>query len=308
MKIVVLAGGESPEREISIKSGENVLKALRKKGHEVLYLDPVDRNFLTKLLKFKPECVFIALHGGKGESGIIQGFLETLNIPYTGSDVLSSAICMNKIVMKKILKFHKIPTPPFVIVEKNKKVSLPFPFPVVVKPASLGSTIGIKIVKKKRELKKAIEECFNFDNEIFIEKFIEGKEITVGILGNEKIEILPPIEIRTKTGFYDYKAKYTPGESEHIIPPNISAKSLKKVKEVAEKVYRIMRCSGFARMEIIVSKRGIPYILDVNTIPGLTETSLLPDAAKAKGITFENLCEKIIMLAIQKWKQKAEEE
>lgn len=304
MKIIVLGGGESPEREISIKSGKNVFKALKKKGYEVLYLDPTDKNFLNKLIKFKPDCVFIALHGGKGESGIIQGFLETLNIPYTGSDVLSSSICMNKIIMKKILKFHKIPTPPFVPVEKNKKVSLPFPLPVVVKPANLGSTIGIKIVRKKRELKKAIEECFNFDNEVFIEKFIEGKEITVGILGNEKIEILPPIEIKTKTNFYDYKAKYTLGESEHIIPPEISIKSLNKVKEVAGKVYRIMKCGGFARIDIILSKKGIPYILDVNTIPGLTETSLLPDAAKGKGITFENLCEKIINLAMEKWKQK----
>jgi len=308
MKVIVFAGGDSPERDISLKSGKQVYKALKKRGYNVVLVDPSAKNFFKKLIEFKPECVFIALHGGKGENGVIQGFLETLNIPYTGSGVLSSAICMNKIIMKKILKFHNIPTPPFVIVEKNKIPYIPFSFPVVVKPANLGSTIGIKIVKKEKYLKSAIENCFKFDEEVFIEKFIEGKEITIGVLGNEKIEILPAIEIRTKNGFYDYRAKYTPGESQHIIPPQLSEKNIKKANKIAEKVYKITKCSGFARMEMMIDKKGTPYILDVNTIPGMTETSLLPDAAKYKGISFEDLCEKILNYAIEKWKTKQKEE
>ncbi|HOV21909.1 MAG TPA: D-alanine--D-alanine ligase [bacterium] len=308
MKIIVLAGGKSPERDVSLMSGKQVYNALKRKNYSVILLDPSKKTFLKKLIEFKPDCVFIVLHGGKGENGVIQGTLETLNIPYTGSGVLSSAMCMNKIITKKFLKFHKIPTPPFVVVEKNKKFHLPFSFPVVVKPANLGSTIGIRIVKKEKELKKAVKECFNLDNDVFIEKFIEGKEITIGILGNEKIRVLPAIEIRTKTGFYDYKAKYTPGESQHIIPPEIPEKFLKNAYNNAKKVYKIMRCSGFARMEIMINKNGVPYILDVNTIPGMTKTSLLPDAAKYAGINFDDLCEQILNYAIEKWKKKQKEE
>ena len=146
MKVIVFAGGDSPERDVSLASGKQVYKALKKRGHNVILIDPSEKNFFKKVIEFQPDCVFIALHGGKGENGVIQGFLEAINIPYTGSGVLSSAICMNKIIMKKILKFHNIPTPAFVVVEKDKIPYIPFPFPVVVKPANLGSTIGIRIV------------------------------------------------------------------------------------------------------------------------------------------------------------------
>ena len=305
MKIVILAGGDSSEREISLRSGKEVFNALKKKGHELFLLDPVEENFCEKILKIKPDCVFIALHGGKGEGGIIQGFLETLNIPYTGSDTLSSAICLNKLVSKKILKFHKIPTPDFIVVDKSfSPEKIPFKYPVVVKPASQGSTIGIKIVEKESELYKAIKEAFNYDNEVFIEKYIDGKEVTVSIIGNENPKVMPIIEIITPTGFYDYKAKYTPGGSIHKIPPDLPENVIKKVEDVAIKAYKAVKCSGFARIEIIVSKKGTPYILDINTIPGLTKTSLFPDSAKAAGIPFEELCEKIINLALEKWKKK----
>ncbi|RKY30559.1 MAG: D-alanine--D-alanine ligase [Candidatus Omnitrophota bacterium] len=305
MKIVILAGGDSSEREISLRSGKEVFNALKKKGHELFLLDPVEENFCEKILKIKPDCVFIALHGGKGEGGIIQGFLETLNIPYTGSDTLSSAICLNKLISKKILKFHKIPTPDFIVVDKSfSPEKIPFKYPVVVKPASQGSTIGIKIVEKESELYKAIKEAFNYDNEVFIEKYIDGKEVTVSIIGNENPKVMPIIEIITPTGFYDYKAKYTPGGSIHKIPPDLPENVIKKVEDVAIKAYKAVKCSGFARIEIIVSKKGTPYILDINTIPGLTKTSLFPDSAKAAGIPFEELCEKIINLALEKWKKK----
>ena len=232
MKIVILAGGDSSEREISLRSGKEVFNALKKKGHELFLLDPVEENFCEKILKIKPDCVFIALHGGKGEGGIIQGFLETLNIPYTGSDTLSSAICLNKLVSKKILKFHKIPTPDFIVVDKSfSPEKIPFKYPVVVKPASQGSTIGIKIVEKESELYKAIKEAFNYDNEVFIEKYIDGKEVTVSIIGNENPKVMPIIEIITPTGFYDYKAKYTPGGSIHKIPPDLPENVIKKVED-----------------------------------------------------------------------------
>ena len=305
MKIVVLAGGESAEREISLKSGREVFNALQKKGHSLFLLDPSDKNFCDQLLRIKPDCVFIALHGGKGEGGIIQGFLETLNIPYTGSDTLSSAICLNKLISKKILKFHKIPTPDFIVVDDSfSPEKIPFKYPVVVKPASQGSTIGIKIVNKESELYSAIKEAFRYDKEVFIEKYIKGKEITVSILGNENPKIMPIIEIITPTGFYDYKAKYTPGGSIHKIPPDLPEKVIKRIEEVSLKTYKAVKCSGFARMEIIVSKKGTPYILDINTIPGLTSTSLFPDSARAAGISFEDLCDKLIKLAMEKWKKR----
>ena len=303
MKIAILYGGESPEREVSLKSGKCVYYALRKK-YDVKLFDPSKKNFINKFLKFNPDIVFIALHGGIGENGAIQGFCETLKIPYTGSGVLSSALCLNKIICKEILSYHKIPTPPFVVIEKNKPIKMKFKFPVVVKPANLGSTIGVKIVYNKEQMFSAIKEAFSIDEEVFIEKYIDGKEVTVGIIGNEEIEVLPIIEIRTRKGFYDYKAKYTPGESFHIIPPELPKNLIKKVENIAIKTYKVLKCSGFARMEIIIDKKNRPFVLDVNTIPGLTKVSLLPDAAKFKGISFSQLCEIILNLGLEKWKKK----
>jgi len=304
MRIAVLYGGESPEREVSLKSGRSVANALRKKKHKVFLLDPSKKSFFKKIIEIKPDCAFIALHGGMGEGGIIQGFLEVLHIPYTGSGVLSSALCLNKILTKKILVYHKLPTPAFIEVQRGVKTSLPFSFPAVVKPANLGSTIGIKIVKNSRELEPAIKKCFSIDNEVLVEEYIRGVEITAGILGdNTSPELLPLIEIETKTGFYDYEAKYTSGGSKHIIPPRLNEKTIKEIESASVSAYKVLGCSGFARMEMIV-KRGIPYILDVNTIPGLTNLSLLPDAARAKGISFENLCERILISAEKNAKKK----
>lgn len=299
MKIVVLYGGDSPEREVSLVSGSAVAKALSKK-HSVFKIDPAHKNFHKKLVKIKPDCVFIALHGGKGENGTIQGFLESLGIPYTGSGVCSSAICMNKIIMKKILIFHSIPTPDFVIAERNSIPELPFGYPCVVKPASLGSTLGISIVNNVSQMKNALRKAFKLDREVFIERFIRGKEITIGIIGNENLQVLPPIEIRTKRKLYDYQAKYRKGGSQHIIPPEIDRELLDNASDYAMKTYRVLGCSGCARMEIIIGNDGKMFILDVNTVPGLTPLSLLPDAAKHAGISFENLCEKLVELGLER--------
>ena len=284
-------------------SGREVARALRKSGHRVTLMDPSGKTFLKNIARVKPECVFIALHGGKGEGGVIQGFLETVGIPYTGSGVLPSALCLNKIVMKKLLVFHGLPTADFAEVERGKEFKAPFGFPLVVKPANLGSTIGIKIVRNEKEMKGAIKECFFLDNEVFVERYLEGKEVTAAVLGNRKPENLPLIEIETPTGFYDYKAKYTAGGSRHIIPARLEKDVIEKAEDTAAEAYRILGCSGFARMEMIISRKT-PYILDVNTIPGLTKTSLLPDAARAEGISFEELCDKLVRLAMEKWKTK----
>ncbi|MCM8758403.1 MAG: D-alanine--D-alanine ligase [Candidatus Omnitrophica bacterium] len=299
MKIVVLCGGDSPEREVSLVSGKSVAKALSK-NHRVFKLDPVKKDFHKKLVRIKPDCVFIALHGGKGEDGTIQGFLETLNIPYTGSGVCASAICMNKIIMKKILIFHNIPTPEFVLVERKIIPEIPFGYPCVVKPASLGSTIGISIVENSSQLKTGLTKAFRLDREVFVEKFIKGKEITIGIIGNEKLQVLPPIEIRTSRKLYDYHAKYKKGGSQHVIPPEIDKKFLDKASDYAIKTFKVLGCSGFARMEIIIQENGEMFILDVNTVPGLTPLSLLPDAARHAGISFESLCEKIVELGLER--------
>lgn len=297
MKIAVLYGGESPEREVSLRSGRAVASALKKKGHRVSLLDPAKTDFCKKILKTKLDCAFIALHGGMGEGGVIQGFLEVLGIPYTGSGVQASALCLNKVLTKKVLAYHKLPTPSFVEVERGRKITLPFGLPAVVKPASLGSTIGIKIVRDEKQLNSAVKACFLLDSQVFIEEYIKGVEVTVGVLGNTvSPEPLPVIEIETPDGFYDYEAKYTPGRSKHIIPPRLKDETIKKIEEISLSAYRVLGCYGFARMELII-RQNIPYILDVNTIPGMTNTSLLPDAARAKGISFEDLCEKLVLFA-----------
>ncbi|MCM8777546.1 MAG: D-alanine--D-alanine ligase [Candidatus Omnitrophica bacterium] len=300
MRIAVLYGGDSPEREISLRSGKAVAEALKRKRHKILLIDTAKKNFVKKILGV--DCAFIALHGEKGEDGTIQGLLEILGIPYTGSGVRASAMCMNKVITKKILLYHKIPTPLFLEVKKDSPVKPPFPFPVVVKPANMGSTIGIKITRNRKQMLSAIKECFKLDSEVFIEEYIKGLEVTAGILGNDNPKVLPVIEIETPTGFYDYKAKYTPGGSRHIIPARIEKRTLKKIEDIALNTYKILGCSGFARMEMIV-KKGVPYVLDVNTIPGMTDTSLFPDAAKAKGISFEELCERIVMLGLERWQK-----
>lgn len=299
MKIVVLCGGDSPEREVSLVSGDSVAKALAKK-HKVFKIDTIKKDFVKKIIRIKPDCVFIALHGGKGENGTIQGFLETMNIPYTGSGVCASAVCMNKIIMKKILKFHNIPTPEFVVAENGSIPNIPFGYPCVVKPASLGSTLGISIVDNLFQMKKAIKKAFKLDRDVFIERFINGKEITIGIIGNKKLQVLPAIEIRTKRKLYDYTAKYKKGGSIHIIPPEIDKRLLDKASDYAVKTYSVLDCAGCARMEIIIQENGEMFILDVNTVPGLTPLSLLPDAASHAGISFEQLCETLINLGLER--------
>ncbi|KUG04388.1 d-alanine--d-alanine ligase [hydrocarbon metagenome] len=308
INVLVLMGGLSEEREVSLRSGAGVYDALKKVGYQAKTLD-LSRENLGKIKDISPDVVFIALHGKYGEDGTVQGYLDILGIPYTGSGVETSAICINKGTTKKIFAYEGIPTADFVIITqyeyRKKQLDLTktvskLGLPLVVKAATQGSSIGVYIVKTPDELKSAIEEAFKYDQEVVIEKFIEGPQLTVAIIGNEEPQVLPIIEITAANEFYDYEAKYTPGMCEHIIPARVSESVHDKVIEISKKVYTGFRCRGYARIDFMIDKDENPYVLEINTIPGMTSMSLVPDAARAAGIKYEELVDKIVCLALRK--------
>lgn len=289
-KIGVLCGGTSSEREISLQSGKAVFNALKKLGFKTVLID-ADKTVAQKIVKEKIDIAYITLHGKPGEDGTIQGMLEIMQIPYTGCGVFSSSASIDKIISKKIFDYAKIPTAKWFIVEKFKPVPEKIKFPVVVKPASQGSAIGISIVKNQKEFEKAIKLAFKFDEQILVEQYIKGTEITAGVLNGEN---LPVVEIVPKGKFYDFKSKYTVGQSTHIIPARLSKKAIAKVEKIARQVYKEFKCKGMCRVDMIVDNKENIYVLEVNTLPGMTQTSLFPDAAKAKGMTFEDLVLEIL--------------
>lgn len=307
-KIGVLLGGRSAEREVSLRTGEAIYRALLEKGYEAIKMD-VDNNIVENLKHNNIGLAFIALHGKYGEDGTIQGLLEMLDIPYTGSGVLASAIAMNKIVTKKILLAEGIPTPEHCTVSLEEFTNNPrseikakitgLDLPVVIKAATQGSTIGITFVNDSNQIKTGLEEAFKYDTEALVEKTVKGPEITASVLGNENPQVLPLIEIVSATGVYDYEAKYTVGMSEHIIPPRIGKEIQAEIGFWAEKTYQAIGCRGLARVDFMVDSAGKPFVLEVNTMPGMTETSLYPDAARAAGISFPDLMEKLVRLAGQ---------
>jgi D-alanine-D-alanine ligase len=309
LKVAVLMGGWSAEREISLKTGRQVSKALRSLGHQVVEID-VDESFIDELKKAKPDVVFIALHGRFGEDGTVQGALDLLGLPYTGSGTLASALGLNKIKSKQIFKACGIPTPDFLALneaeykqkrdEGERKIIKEVGLPLVVKPACEGSTIGLSIVKDESQLRLALKKAFEYDREVVIEKFIRGREVTVGILGNESLQALPTLEIVPKKEFYDFEAKYTAGLSEHIIPARLSEHQQLEVQELAIKAHKALGCENFSRVDLIVEPGGKAFVLEVNTIPGLTEISLFPDAARAAGLSFPQLISKLVDLALAK--------
>jgi len=296
VKVGMLMGGLSQEREISLKTGKAIQKALAEKGYNVCPID-VGQDISETLVKKKIECAFLALHGKFGEDGTIQGMLELMRIPYTGSGVLASALALHKIVAKKVFLYEKIPTPPFEVfyreeIEKDPQKAIGIPFPYVVKPAREGSTIGVSVVRTEEAGVRALKEAGKFDKEILVEEFMKGKEITVGIL--EDIP-LPIIEIVPKSGFYDYHSKYTKGETQYIIPARIPREKYLLAQEISLKAFHALGCSGFARVDLMTDEDGNPYVIDVNTMPGMTETSLLPKAAEFAGIPFGDLVERILL-------------
>lgn len=305
-KIAVVMGGPSSEAEVSRRSGGAILAALQSKGYNAVGLELVPETFVDQLRDMKIDWVFNAIHGHYGEDGVIQGTLEMLGIPYTSSTVMSAAVTMDKVATKRFFIAEGIPTPKSCTYYRfeNKKRDLVqeiidgFSLPVVVKAASQGSSIGVVIVKAAEELSAALEEAFKYDREVLVEEFIEGRELTVAVWGNEEEqEALPVIEITTADGWYDYVNKYKAGASTHIIPAPIGEELTGKVQAIAKKAFAICGCCGIARVDFMLSKAGEPYAIEVNTVPGMTETSLVPDAGRSIGLDFPELCEKILQLS-----------
>jgi D-alanine-D-alanine ligase len=296
----------SSEREVSLKSGEGVARALIGREHDVRVLD-LDDGLYSSLLSFRPEMVYIALHGAYGEDGRIQGMLEIMGLKYTGSGVLASAVALDKVLSKKLFGLAGIPTPRWALACKEDwdkgLVDLGqfdfLGFPMVVKPSREGSSFGMSIVRERKGTEAALRKAFACDREVLLEEYIAGKEITVGVLGNECLEYLPPIEIVPKNEFYDYESKYAPGGSEHIIPARIPEEVLVDVGQLAVAAHRAIGCRAFSRVDLMLDQDNRPYVLEVNTLPGMTETSLLPDAARAIGLDYADLVEKILQLSAQ---------
>lgn len=294
-RIGVLMGGMSREREVSLRSGKKVLESLLRQGFQSQAIDPLEKGFIEKL--YNIDTAFIALHGHYGEDGCIQGLLELLNIPYTGSGVLASALCMDKVATKKIFATCGIPTPKYYsfnsrngLKQECEEVLRNFDLPIVAKPISEGSSIGVTVVKEEKGIIEVIEGLIDEFQSAFVEEFIDGNEVTVGILGCGKdIQVLPILELVSKNPFYDYESKYTQGMTEFIIPARLPKDIYRKTQEVALEAHLILGCHGFSRVDIIVGKTGIPYVHDVNTIPGLTELSDLPACANAAGINYDEL-------------------
>lgn len=303
-RIGVLMGGPSSEREISLKSGRAIYGALKQLGLEVVAIDIKTDNVkenIDLIKSYKINCAFLALHGRFGEDGKIQEILETIKIPYTGSGVHASRLGMDKIASRKIFEISGLAVPRYKILDKlsynaNWKFTDNIVFPVVVKPATHGSSIGLSIVDQKEGLDEAVDLAFQYDERVLVEEYIKGKEVTVGILDDKA---LPVIEIIPKRRFFDYTAKYEAGMTDYVVPAELEEKIAKKIQSAAVLAHRLLGCSGYSRVDMVLSQDYIPYVLEVNTIPGFTEMSLLPKAAKASGIDFTQLCIKLIELAYE---------
>ena len=326
MKIAVLMGGRSSEREISLRTGQGVAQALRNLGHDVTSVDAADGSVLpagkeeasaakretvlklpvSAMLKGlqtpaveQSEMVFIALHGTYGEDGTVQAALELLGKVYTGSGVLASAIVMDKAMSKRVFEREAIPTPHWVVLEagvpgRGIDTSLLGGYPLIVKPNSEGSTVGLTVVKHASELDAALEKASRHDTQILIEQYIAGRELTVAVVGEEAF---PIVEIEPKSGFYDYEAKYTKGKTDYTCPAVLDKELGRLVRELAVECAAVLGCRGVARVDFRLNDDDEPYVLEVNTVPGLTPTSLVPMAAAAKGLSYDQLVGRIVDMA-----------
>ena len=304
IKVALLAGGASGERDISLASGEGARAALEEAGFTVSVFDPAEKSDLKALIDGEFDVAFICLHGRYGEDGTIQGLLEILGIPYIGSGVWASALAMDKVRAKVFYRHFGINTPVSATLYRGKPYNIDaiidrVGFPCVAKPANEGSALGVHIVFNKAELQKAITEVFETDYELLVETYIKGTELTVSVIGNEEPKALPIIEIVPKNEFYDFESKYAPGGSEHICPARLSEEDTAKVKEIAVAAHKALTCRGVSRTDIIMDEQGVCWVLETNTVPGMTSTSLLPDAARAAGYSFPQLCVKLIEFALE---------
>lgn len=305
-KIAVLMGGPSTEREVSLNTGAAILAALQEKGYQAVGIDLNPKRFVEQLQEAGIEVVFNAIHGRFGEDGALQGALEMLGIPYTGSGVLSSAIAMDKTVSKRLFTSAAIPTPRAMYYKKEQPaaslavdIRSHFDLPVVVKADAQGSSIGVIIVNNDNELVGAIDEAFGYSDHVVVEEFIKGKELTVAVIGSGQWEALPIIEIVPHSGRYDYRSKYTKGCTDYIVPARLDDESTSKVQRIAVEAVTLLGCRGVSRVDFMMDAAGNAYVLEVNTIPGMTATSLVPKAAAAAGIDFAELCERVLLMAIK---------
>ncbi len=338
MKVVVLAGGISTERDVSLSSGSMIYKALKSRGHQAVLLDvylgyegEIEKIFeketdwaekIGKISEINPdieaikalrkdggkaffgpqvieicqqaEVCFLALHGENGENGKLQAAFDLLGIRYTGTDYISSALCMDKGITKELFAVHNIPTPAGIKLKRGEEDTRQVALPCVVKAACGGSSVGVSIANTWEEYERAKQEAFCYDEEVVIEAYIRGREFSVGILEGKA---LPIIEIAPIHGFYDYKNKYQAGSAVETCPANLSLEATKKMQDTAQRVFEILRLKSYARMDFMMDEAGKIYCLEANTLPGMTPTSLLPQEAAAAGISFEDLCEKIMELA-----------
>jgi D-alanine-D-alanine ligase len=296
MKIGVLMGGDSSEREVSLKSGKAIVNACKKLKHEVAEFDPKE-GFDSLSLEIKNvDLVFNALHGGDGENGVISSKLDSLGVKYTGSDELASAICINKDKSKKIVKKENYSTPDWIMIKKDDEIPdvNNFSFPLVVKPNSEGSTIGLAIIQEESKLIEAIQLARTYGENVLVESFIDGREITVGIIAGESY---PIVEVFPSHELYDYECKYTKGMTHYICPAKMDMKLSQKIKKIALDIHELLKCRHYSRVDFRLDRYNKPWFLELNTHPGMTETSLLPKSAAAVGIDFNSLINKIIKQA-----------
>ena len=332
MRITVLLGGTSSERDVSIASGLRIAQALRERNHTVTVVDTVNgpltgeqeqallrtspmkpapptrealaamgQDALDRLARFLPapsetDVVFLGLHGGTGEDGTIQALLDLIGVPYTGSGHLASALALDKDLSKRLFRAAGVRTPEWIMAPATPEtVRASIGYPAIVKPAREGSTVGLSLVKSQAALGPAIAEASRFDDQVMIEQYIEGRELTVGVLGDET---LPVGEIIPKHEIYDYECKYTPGMAEERFPAELAAPAARALQEQALKAFRALKLHGYARIDFRMTANGDSYCLEANTLPGMTELSLIPQAARAAGLSFPALCERIATLAL----------
>jgi D-alanine-D-alanine ligase len=313
MKVAVLAGGRSLERGVSLRSGARVEDALRSLGHEVAPIDP-GADLVQRLKREAPQVAFIALHGPGGEDGTVQELLEILDIPYTGPGVAACVRCMDKVVSKQDMKAAGIPTPDWVAINATafrelgaadalEEVEARLGFPLVVKPARQGSSLGVEFAPSREDVPQALVAAFSYDDRVLLERYVSGRELAVGILDGEPLPVVEAIP--KQEDFFNFEARYEIGRTQYVCPAQLDPDSTAAVREAAHRTWETLGCQGFARVDVMLGSddaapqvRG-PQVLEVNAIPGLTDTSLLPQAAEADGLSFDDLCARLLELALR---------
>ncbi len=311
MRVAVLCGGRSAEREVSLRSGAQVVSSLGARGHAAEQVD-LGPDTWDRLRDGQFDCVFNALHGRLGEDGAVQGMLELLDLPYTGSGVLASALCIDKTRTNQLVQSAGLAVPNFEEVSGGESVSgdlvdrlvSSHGLPLIVKPVREGSTIGFTKAGNSDEVASGLVLAGRYDRRILVQRCAEGTEITIGVLATPEIQLLPTLEITYEEATYDYTAKYTAGRSHHIIPARIPEAARERAGEAAAVAFSTTGCEGMARVDFIVDAEGTPWFLEVNTVPGLTELSLLPDAARAAGVEFDELCDRLVRHGVQRHRDK----